>query len=344
MQVGDNQEVGTFRQARDLAGHGSGLDRETASQLESLVAFLKQARGYDFSDYKRSSLFRRVVVRMQRLGAKGGLAEYLDVLRTDPQECSRLFGTIFINLTGFFRDPAAWDYVGRSVVPRLASGVEAGRTLRVWSAGCASGEETYSIAMLLAEALGPETLRQRVRIYATDIDDEALGQARRATYAARSAGQVPPPLLERYFERRDDRFAVRTDLRRAVIFGRHDLIRDAPIPRVDLLICRNCLMYFNAQAQERILSRFEAALEAGGVLFLGQAETLPRHSSLRPEDGDRRVFVKPLRSEGQGTPPAAGSAAPARSDFAGLLDPTPGVDLQEGRASRGRALGRDGGP
>ena len=273
--------------------HDSGGQPDTALQFEAFLAYLKQARGFDLSDYKRSSLLRRVGVRMHRTGLKGGFADYVDVLEADPQEYARLFSTIFINLTRFFRDPAAWEYIRDVVVPRLVQRATGTGFIRVWSAGCASGEEAYSIAMLLAESLGAQAFHRQVKIYATDVDDDALSQARHATYTARATATVPAHLLERYFEPCEGRYTVRRELRRSVTFGRHDLIQDAPMPRVDLLVCRNCLMYLNAEAQARILSRFQFALEPGGVLFLGKAETLPRHSALEPEDVDHRIFVKP---------------------------------------------------
>ena len=151
--------------------------------------------------------------------------------------------------------------------------------LRVWSAGCASGEEAYTLAMVLAEMLGPTEFRDRVKIYATDVDEEALTQARQASYTEREVRGVPPELLERYFEPTGGRYVFRKDLRRSVIFGRNDLVQDAPISRIDLLVCRNTLMYFNAETQARILARFHFALADGGVLFLGKAEMLLSHGS-----------------------------------------------------------------
>ena len=187
-------------------------------------------------------------------------------------------------------------------MPRLVGPAGRGGLIRVWSAGCASGEEAYSIAMLLAEAIGLDAFRERVKIYATDVDEEALNQARHAIYGPRAVEDVPAPLLEKYFERQDDRYIFNKELRRSVIFGRHDLIQDAPISRVDLLICRNCLMYFNTEAQARILSRFHFALVPTGVLFLGKAETLLAQSAtFEPVDVKRRLFVK--------TRAAAGGAA-----------------------------------
>jgi two-component system, chemotaxis family, CheB/CheR fusion protein len=271
-------------------------DGESVAEFETLLAYLKQSRGFDFTAYKRASLMRRVLVRMQQIGVKG-FAAYLDLLQVDPEEFTRLFNTILINVTSFFRDSANWDYLRDQVLPELVGPAGAMTPIRVWSAGCASGEEAYSMAMLLAETIGTEAFRQRVKIYATDVDEEALGQARHAVYSQRAVDEVPAPLLERYFDRQDEGYAFNKELRRSVIFGRHDLIQDAPISRVDLLLCRNCLMYFNADAQSRILGRFHFALVPRGILYLGKAETLLAQSALfEPVDVKRRLFAKVERS------------------------------------------------
>jgi two-component system CheB/CheR fusion protein len=270
-------------------------DPAALAEFESLLAHLKLSRGVDFTAYKRSSLMRRVLVRMQTIGAKS-FGAYLDFLQVDPEEFTRLFNTILINVTSFFRDTTSWEYVRDHVVPRLIGPPGAADLIRVWSAGCASGEEAYSIAMLLAEALGPEAFRERVKIYATDVDEEALDHARRAVYGLRTAEDVPPALLDAYFEQQEDRYVFNKDLRRSVIFGRHDLIQDAPISRVNLLLCRNCLMYFNAEAQARILARFHFAVAPRGVLFLGKAETQLAHGgAFEPLEAKWRLFVKSER-------------------------------------------------
>jgi two-component system CheB/CheR fusion protein len=163
----------------------------------------------------------------------------------------------------------------------------------VWSAGCATGEEAYTLAMVFAEALGVDGVNDSVKIYATDADDEALTKARAAVYSQQEVADVPAPLLEKYFDAGDGQYAFRKELRRQIIFGRHDLIQDAPISRVDLLVCRNTLMYFNAETQARILQRFQFALNDHGILFLGRAETLMTHTStFAPIDLKRRISEK----------------------------------------------------
>ena len=257
-----------------------------------LLGYLATARGFDFSDYKPTTLARRIRKRMQALNIDS-YAAYQDHLEVHPDEFTRLFNTILINVTGFFRDPNAWEAVRTQALPRILESKAPDEPVRAWSAGCASGEEAYTIAMLLAEELGVEEFRERVKIYATDVDEEALNAARHGAYTPRQVESVPPDLLERYFEALDGSYVFRKDLRRNVIFGRHDLLTDAPISRVDLLVCRNTLMYFNSEAQARILTRFHFALTDGGSLFLGRAETLMTHAqAFLPLDLKRRLSQK----------------------------------------------------
>jgi two-component system CheB/CheR fusion protein len=262
------------------------------STVEPLLEYLKRTRGFDFTGYKRASLERRIVKRMQTIGV-ATFPDYLDYLEVHPEEFSALFNTVLINVTSFFRDASTWEYVIDTVVPDLLARREPGQPLRIWSAGCASGEEAYTLAMVFAEALGLEAFKDRVKIYATDVDDEALAKARQALYTEREVAEVPPALLAKYFEAVDGRYVFRKDLRRHVIFGRHDLIQDAPISRVDMLICRNTLMYFNAETQAKVLARFQFALNDHGVLFLGRAETLMTHAgAFAPLDLKRRISTK----------------------------------------------------
>ncbi|WP_305784426.1 CheR family methyltransferase [Symbioplanes lichenis] len=297
---------------------------EADQQFEELIGHLHETRGFDFTGYKRSSLMRRVQRRMSQVRI-AGYGEYLEFLQARPDEFTALFNTILINVTSFFRDPEAWDHLRREVLEPMLAAKPADAPLRVWTAGCASGEEAYTVAMLLSEILGPEDLHRRVKIYATDVDDEQLAEARHAVYDERALAGVPPELAERYFEPTGRRFRVRRDLRRSVIFGRNDLVQNAPIPRIDLLTCRNTMMYFTADTQARVLARFHFALAPHGALFLGRAETLRGHAgTFQPIDNRHRMFRKstgPLPP--YPAPPAPGAAAasgPARAALAELAD------------------------
>jgi two-component system CheB/CheR fusion protein len=265
-------------------------------EFEELLAYLKRSRGFDFTAYKRSSLVRRVQKRMQTAQIET-YGRYCDYLEAHPQEFAQLFNTILINVTSFFRDPQVWDYLASDLIPRILE-LRREAAIRVWSAGCSSGEEAYSLTMLLAEALGHDQFRERVKVYATDVDEEALNQGRLASYTEHDLNTVPRRLQSRYFERSNGRYVFDRDLRRSVIFGRHDLILDPPISRITLLTCRNALMYFNAEVQQRILERFHFGLHDGGFLFLGKAEMLlTRSDAFVPVELKKRIFAKVYRPQ-----------------------------------------------
>jgi two-component system CheB/CheR fusion protein len=264
--------------------------------LDELLEYIRLQRGFDFTGYKKASLGRRIQKRLQARHVET-YADYRGLLEADPDEFVELFNTILINVTSFFRDEFAWSYVGEEIIPRLFAqrGEEA---IRVWSAGCATGEEAFSLAMLLAEALGEEDFKARVKVYATDVDEDALSFGRHATFSTKQVNTVPPDLLERYFTRENHSYVFRSDLRRAVIFGRHNLVQDPPISRIDLLASRNTLMYFQPETQAQILSSFHFALRPDGFLFLGKSEALTAKTDLfTPVDLKRRVFAKVAKQD-----------------------------------------------
>lgn len=272
------------------------MDAGTDDSFEALLRYLRDSRGFDFTGYKRTSLMRRVRHRMDQAGYTT-FDEYLDVLQASSDEFAALFNTILINVTAFFRDREAWQSIRDEVIPSILAERGPEDPIRVWSAGCASGQEAYTLAILLAEALGFDAFRQRVKIYATDVDNLALNEARAASYDARAVESVPPDLLPVYFEQINGRYVFNKDLRRGVIFGRNDLVRDAPISRVDLLVCRNTLMYLNAETQRGVLSRLHFALAPKGALFLGHAEMLLSHGDrFTPVDLKNRIFRKAVGS------------------------------------------------
>ncbi|WP_375423407.1 CheR family methyltransferase [uncultured Friedmanniella sp.] len=294
---------------------GLGLGSDPA--FERLLVFLKESRSFDFTGYKRPSLVRRVQYRMHEVGVES-YEDYQDVLQLQPDEFTSLFNTILINVTSFFRDAESWGYIRDVVLPELVDASNGG-PVRVWSAGSAAGQEAYTVAMLLHDLMGSE-FRERVKIYATDVDEEALDHARQATYSERELAGLPEEYRERYFDQVAGRYVFTPDVRRNVIFGRNDLTRDAPISRIDLLLCRNTLMYFNAETQARIVNRLAFALRPRGVLFLGKAEMLLNHSNLfDPVDLKRRMFRR-IRS----VVPDGVTAAPT---FRRQLPPVRGDDF-----------------
>jgi two-component system, chemotaxis family, CheB/CheR fusion protein len=271
--------------------------RGTETEFEELLEFIRENRGFDFTGYKRPSLHRRIEKRMDDAGAPT-YSEYLKLLKDDGEEFAQLFDTILINVTGFFRDPASWQFMREQVVPKIAAAKASGEQIRIWSAGCATGEEAYSLAMIFADEIGDDAFADKVKIYATDVDERALSEARHGLYAADQVKDVPDQYRERYFEPTDSRFVFSNDLRRAVIFGRNDLLVDPPISRIDLISTRNTLMYFNPDMQRRILLNFHFALLPHGYLFLGRSETLLTRSSLFvPLDLKKRVFSKGVRED-----------------------------------------------
>src|SRR3954464_16098175 len=261
-------------------------------ELEELLAFIRDERGFDFTGYKRASLGRRITKRMQEKRA-ASYSEYRHLLETDPAEYALLFDTILINVTSFFRDPLAWEYVREEIAPRIVAQRTDNDSIRVWSTGCSTGEEAYTAAMIFADAMGDEAFVGRVKIYATDVDDSALALGRHATYSQAQLEPVPEPFRDRYFEQVNGSYAFRADLRRSVIFGRHDLVQDPPISRIDLLVSRNTLMYFTTELQTRVIANFHFALNDTGFLVLGKSEMLvARPQVFTALDVKHRVFIK----------------------------------------------------
>src|SRR4029077_13240662 len=220
--------------------------------LKDLVRELAEERGIDLRGYKTTTLERRVRRRMQQLSL-GTYEDYLSYVRRDQGETAKLLDTVLINVTRFFRDPPAWEALEKQVRKVLFHD-RAGRSLRAWCAGCATGEEAYSVAILLCELVGPRVQEYEIKVYATDNDEDALNKARRAQYTEEALRGVQPEIKAKYFTGVGP-MQVARDVRRMVIFGRSNLLADAPISHVDLLVCRNVLIYFDGTAQKRILDR-----------------------------------------------------------------------------------------
>jgi two-component system CheB/CheR fusion protein len=249
-------------------------DEHENGDLDALLQYLHERRNFDFRGYKRASLTRRIRKRMQTVGIDD-YQRYTEVLEANPGEFAELFNTILINVTSLARDKDAWDTLAETIIPTIIDAKPPEEPARIWSAGCASGEEAYTLAVLFAEALGEERFRRSVKIYATDADSDALIDARHGRYRERDLiAAFGEERTNRFFERDGDMGVFRGDLRRALIFGRHDLVQDPPISRIDLVTCRNTLMYFTAEVQAKILASFHFALNPGAYLFLGKAEAL----------------------------------------------------------------------
>ena len=259
--------------------------------LKDLVDELAEQRGVDFRGYKQTTLERRIRRRMQQLNVES-FSEYGEYIRQNPSETTELLNTVLINVTRFFRDLPAWEVLRDDVLPVLFKTRAPGSTFRVWCAGCATGEEAYSAAILINEVLGTRIEEYEIKIYATDNDESALSIARRAEYAIESLRGVTPEIKAKYFTGERILRVVR-DIRRRVIFGRSNLLSDAPISHVDLLLCRNVLIYFDAAAQSHIMSRLKYALNENGILFLGKSESqLKRITDFVAVNAKWRIFQR----------------------------------------------------
>jgi two-component system, chemotaxis family, CheB/CheR fusion protein len=276
----------------DDAGDSAVAPSSTDAGLHGLLEALSSRYNFDFREYKEPSLGRRIRSRMSQVRVDSFEA-YARYLEQHADEHIALFNTMLINVTGFFRDPEAWKVIAAEAIPRIVDGARDSQSLRIWSAGCSSGEEAYSFAMLLAEHLGERAPDYLVKIYGTDIDEEALAAARHAVYRLEHLKDVPDALVERYFSREGQLYRVRRDLRRWCIFGAHNLIQAPPLSHIDMLICRNVLIYFTSELQERIISRFHYAVRENGYLFLGRSESLLARSRLfRPLQVKWRIFER----------------------------------------------------
>jgi two-component system, chemotaxis family, CheB/CheR fusion protein len=251
---------------------------ETAGQLEQITMLLRAQTGHDFSNYKERTIIRRVRRRMHVLQIDD-IDTFIARLRRDAREVSLLFQDLLIGVTSFFRDPDAFAALQRDVVPRLFEGKGPDDTIRVWVAGCATGEEAYSVAILLRES-APISGGPKLQIFASDIDDHALDTARVGRYPATIAKDVSPERLMRFFHREDGTYRIASDLREICLFSSHNLLRDAPFSKLDLISCRNLLIYLSAELQDRIIPLFHYALNQNGYLFLGTSENVTRHTRL----------------------------------------------------------------
>lgn len=254
---------------------------EDASALQKIFVQLRVQLGHDFSHYKQSTMVRRIARRMQ-MRATPDLTAYLQLLRTDTAEASALLRELLISVTSFFRDADAMEAFARLVVPALCKRTE-GQTLRVWVPGCATGEEAYTLAMLLAEGCDGLAAPPRLQIFASDVDEHALEVARRGAYPDAIAADVSAPRLQRFFEREGDRLVVKPALRKAMLFTRHDILQDPPFSQLDLVSCRNLLIYLKSDIQARVFELFHFALKPRGYLFLGVSESLGNSSKLFTE-------------------------------------------------------------
>ncbi|WP_247713252.1 chemotaxis protein CheB [Qipengyuania polymorpha] len=263
---------------------------EVTDHIDDLCEVLRNVVGHDFSRYKRSTLTRRIARRMQLLGIDEA-GDYLDRLKGDEDECNALFRDLLINVTRFFRDPQLFESMTALVIDPLVKDARDDEELRVWVPGCSSGEEAYSIAMLFAEAARRYGKRPYIQIFATDIDDGMLDIARGGAYPLSALSDIPVDFQERYTIGGSDKFHVGAQIRDMVRFSLHNVVRDPPFSKIDMISCRNLLIYFDESLQRSVIPLFHFALASRGHLFLGSSETIGRYDDLfEVVDQNARIF------------------------------------------------------
>ena len=274
---------------------------DSGEELRDLLEKVYHERGFDFREYRESTLTRRIGRRLRARGVET-YASYAHLLDKDPSEYDRLFKDLTINVTSFFRDEVAFRALQEIVLPTLINkDTGTPRNLRIWSAGCATGEESYSIAMLLLEMLGPEISQREVTILGTDVDTEALHRAREGWFTPKNVENIRPSLLDRYFVPEGDGFRVYSALKQLITFETHDLVTDSPYSALDLVVCRNVLIYFTPTLQTRVLKAFHDGLKEGGFLLLGKAEVLlgEAKTNFNCQDIKAKLFQKIRRKVGE---------------------------------------------
>jgi two-component system CheB/CheR fusion protein len=243
--------------------------------LAEIVDLLRTKTAHDFKLYKPGTLRRRIERRMAMAAFKSdGMDRYLEMLRNDTSELDLLAKDLLINVTSFFRDPKVFDVLAEKIIPDLVRGHTPDRPLRIWIAGCSTGEETYSLAMLFREQITAAEHEVKLQVFASDVDPDAVARAREGLYPETIAADVSPARLARFFLKEDHSYRVLPDLRASVIFTVQDVLADPPFSRLDLVSCRNLLIYLRPEAQAKVIALFHFALREGGVLLLGSSETL----------------------------------------------------------------------
>lgn len=271
--------------------------------LNQLLSTLRDQRGVDFSLYKPSTILRRIERRMG-IAQVVSLEEYLRYIKHSPDEAKALYKDLLISVTKFFRDLESYNELKEKVIPQMVNRAEPGKTLRVWVAGCATGEEAYSLAILFTDYLEKSERKCEVKVFATDIEKEAMEYASRGIYPESIAADLPEPQMRRFFTKEGGSLKVNTKIRQMVVFASHNLISDPPFNKMDMVSCRNLLIYLKPAQQQRLLKVFSFALYPHGYLFLGSSETIGEMTdsfdtlSVKHKLFRHRGTVKPVLSEG----------------------------------------------
>lgn len=265
------------------------------SGMNRILMQLRNVTGHDFSQYKKSTIGRRINRRMFMHNIED-IKVYAQYLKENPAEISSLFKELLINVTNFFRDPEAFEALRTEILPLLFADKPENYEFRVWVAGCASGEEAYSIAILLREFLDESRLQCKILLYATDLDDEAIAVARAGIYPPNIAQDVTPERLHRFFIKENGGWRIKKEIRDMVVFAIQNVIKDPPFTRLDLLSCRNLMIYLEPELQNRLIPAFHYALKPGGMLFLSTSESIGQHSDLFTPQNRKWKFYRALRT------------------------------------------------
>ncbi|HEX9841011.1 MAG TPA: CheR family methyltransferase, partial [Anaerolineales bacterium] len=291
------------RQTPRLPAEPEGLSERDLETIQRILAQVHARTGHDFTQYKRSTILRRIQRRMQ-LNGSAALDDYLEYLRTNVGESVAMFNDILIGVTNFFRDREPWEALEQKVVPALFENKAPGDKIRVWSIGCATGEEAYSLAILLTEQAERLHEHYEIQVFASDLDDGALGRARDGVYPTAIEADVSAERLEHFFIAQGNHYLVKRELRDMVLFTNHSILRDPPFSHLDLVACRNVLIYLQREVQDNLFDIFHYALSLGGYLFLGSSESAEQMPQLfEPVDKLNRIYqAKPWRGEHQHVP------------------------------------------
>ena len=299
---GDGEGNGESSDACEPAQEGSPRSdpgTSSTSYEANILAQLEHTSGIDFSNYKKSTLLRQLQRRMAIRGSDS-LEDYLALLSAEASEAHALANSLLVSVTCFFRNPDAFAGLA-GPLRKLTESLRPGERLRVWVPGCATGEEVYTIAMCVSEVMGhPANLSHALKIFATDLDEQSLAIARRAIYPMAAAANIPSPLFERFAVQLESNFEFSKELRACIVFARHNLCEDPPFPNIDLISCRNTLIYFQPALQQRVIELLSYSLQPGGLLFLGGSESLSRPQGFRVLNPVHRLYCRTSEYRHQG--------------------------------------------
>lgn len=268
------------------------LEDSSLSALAKVIILLRSQTGHDFSLYKKNTIYRRIERRMS-IHQIEKISSYVKYLQENPHEIELLFKELLIGVTNFFRDPSAWEVLEKRAIPSLIATRPSGALLRAWVAGCSTGEEAYTLAILFREVI--DTIKPagnfKLQIFATDLDKDAIDKARAGVYPSNIVADLTAERIKRYFEKDDHGYKIKREIRETIVFAPHNVIMDPPFTKIDIFICRNLLIYLEQELQKKLLPLFHYCLNSGGILFLGSAETIGANSDLfETVDGKARIF------------------------------------------------------